>query len=219
LGGWSPPLQSKELSTQIENVASTPPANDPHAEHRRSGSVWHDDPNRIALDRVVAIATERGVVDTYAIAFPKGSTGVYSILSDRNRAFSRTYIHLDQYSGKVLADVRFKNFGFFGKLYTFGIIAHEGQLFGLANQILGLVTALGIITIAVTGLAMAWSRRPKVKLLDSSSPGLFQNSRAAVVIAVGLAVFLPMMAATLLLLLVADFAFARCAAFLRPAAD
>lgn len=203
LGGWSPPLADKALSDRLAHVASTPPVSDPHAEHRRAGMTWHDNPQRITLARVEAIARERNVSDAYAIALPNGPTGVFSILSDRNRAFTRAYLHLDQYSGRVLADVRFKDFGLIGKFYTFGIIAHEGQLFGLANQLLGLLACLGVILLAVTGVAMWWSRRPGDRRPPASAP-LFRVSKGAVVIAVALSLLLPLMAATLVVLLLAD---------------
>ncbi len=205
LGGWSPYLGSKAKAEQAATVASTPPASDPHAEHRRPAGRYVDDPARIPLERVIAIAREQKVTDAYGIALPQNSTGVYSILSDRNRAFSRAYVHLDQYSGKVLADVRFKDFGTMGKFYTFGIIAHEGQLFGLANQLLGLLTCLGIIGLAVTGVAMWWSRRPAGQLAAPAAPALFRNSKGAVAIAVLLSLVLPLMAASLAVLGLLDW--------------
>lgn len=206
LGGWSPYLDSKAKAEQAATVASTPAAAaDPHAEHRAGSGRYVDDPRRIPLERVIALAAERRVTDAYGIALPQSPTGVYSILSDRNRAFSRAYVHLDQYSGRVLADIRFKDFGAMGKFYTFGIIAHEGQLFGLANQLLGLVTCLGIIALAITGIALWWMRRPAGKLAAPAAPGLFRTSKGAVVIAVALAAVLPLMAASLVVLVLLDW--------------
>ncbi|HEU5080995.1 MAG TPA: PepSY domain-containing protein [Opitutaceae bacterium] len=208
LGGWSPYMRDKATAEKLANVASE----DPHAGHHHGGSSVPLDQTvdpahpRISLDKVVAIAAERGVEPGYAIAFPRGERGVYSIFSDRNRAFSRAYIHLDQYSGKVLADVRFKDFGRMAQFYSFGIIAHEGQLFGLTNQILGSVACIGVILLAVTGVMLWWIRRPKGALAAPvSSVRLFGVSRGAVAIAVILAAMLPLMAATLAMLLVGDF--------------
>ena len=215
LGGWSPYLNSKAKAEQAAAVASTPPSADPHAEHRAKARAWQDDPQRISLARVVAIAAERGVTDPYAIALPQGPAGVYSVITDRNLAFSRVYLHLDQYSGQVLADIRYKDFGAMGKFYTFGIIAHEGQLFGLANQLLGLLTCLGIIGLAVTGVAMWWSRRPKGELAAPASSGLLRVSKGAVVIAVLLSALLPLMAASLVVLLGLDFFLNRRLKFLQ----
>lgn len=211
LGGWSPYLKDKATAEKLASVASTPPAPDAHAGHEGhlSAAVVEsvapsDAPPPIGLGRVMTIAAEREVHDAYTIALPRGATGVYSIFSDRNRAFSRAYIHIDQYSGKVLADVRYADFGRIAKFYTFGIIAHEGQLFGLANQLLGLVACLGIILLAATGLLMWRSRKPQGNLGAPAGPALFKVSKAAVVIAVLLAAVLPLMAATLILLLILD---------------
>ena len=207
LGGWSPYLNSKAKAEQAAAVASTLPI-DEHAEHRSGsapGSQLSTLSSQLSLERVMAIAAEHHVTDAYAIALPQGPTGVYSILSDRNRAFTRAYIHLDQYSGKVIADIRYKDFGLGAKFMTYGIIAHEGQLFGLANQLLGLVTCLGIIGLAVTGVMMWWSRRPTGQLAAPVSSGLFKTSKGAVVIAVLLSAVLPLMAASLVVLLLLDW--------------
>ena len=40
-----------------------------------------------------------------------------------------------------------------------GIAAHEGQLFGWPNQLLGLLTAVGLILLCASGLIMWWRRR------------------------------------------------------------
>ena len=223
LGGWSPYLKDKATAQKLETVASTPPAPDPHAEHRAAGKgrgaggSFRDDPAhpRISLDRVIAIAAERHVTDAFAIALPQGTTGVYSIISDRNRAFTRAYIHLDQYSGKILADVRFSDFGLIAKFYSFGIIWHEGQLFGVANQLIGMFTALGVVLLAVTGVAMWWARRPAGAIAAPAAPRLWSVSRSAVFIVVALAALLPLMAATLLLLLAFDRVLSRRLPWLR----
>jgi uncharacterized iron-regulated membrane protein len=229
LGGWSPYMKDKATAQKLEAVASTPPADDPHAEHRAmgggqrrgGGGSFRDDPDhpRIPLERVIAIAAERHVTDAFAIALPQGPTGVYSIITDRNRAFTRAYVHLDQYSGKILADVRFADFGLMAKFYSFGIIWHEGQLFGLLNQLIGVLTALGVVLLSVTGVAMWWSRRPAGALAAPSAPRLWTVSRGAVVIAVALAAILPLMAATLALLLIFDFVFSRRLPWLKTAAN
>ena len=225
LGGWSPYLKDKATAEKVAALASTPPEDDGHAEHRRAlaPQLATQNPelktqNCISLARVMTIAAERRVTDAYAIALPQGPVGVYSILSDRNRAFTRAFIHLDQYSGKILADIRYGDFGRIAKFYSFGIIAHEGQLFGLANQLLGLVACLGIILLAITGVLLWWSRRPAGQLAAPAAPSsLFGASRGAVVIAVLLSALLPLMAASLVVLLLLDRVFTRRLPLLNPA--
>lgn len=187
LGGWSPFLKDKQLSQEVANVASKPS---------------NPCPPPITLENVRAIAEAQHVTDAYAIALPQGATGVFSVLSDRNRAFTRTYLHLDQYSGKVLADVRYKDFGVVAKTFTFGIILHEGQLFGVPNQIAGMLTCLAIILLAVTGLWMWWARRPKGSLGAPTSRGRFPRPLIAVVLVC--AALAPLLAASLAVLALLD---------------
>ena len=207
LVGWSPPLKAG-LAQKIDALASRPAADDPHAEHRAAARDDSESSNSksktpaISLDRVVALAAEHQVPTPYAIALPVGPTGVYSVLSDRNQAFSRTYLHLDQYSGGVLADIRFKDFGYLAQFSLWGIIAHEGQLFGLLNQILGTLAALSVFLLAVSGLIMWWQRRPAGQLAAPVSTASLP--RPVVIGTFALAMLLPLLAASLALLLIFD---------------
>lgn len=42
-----------------------------------------------------------------------------------------------------------------------GVAAHEGQLFGGANQLLGLSTAICLIALSVSAFVLWWRRRPE----------------------------------------------------------
>ena len=39
-----------------------------------------------------------------------------------------------------------------------GVAAHEGQLFGLFNQLLGLFTAIGLLLLSVSAVILWWRR-------------------------------------------------------------
>ncbi len=204
LTGWSPPLKAG-LADKIDRLASLP-GDDPHAEHRRMAGVSEaeakDTPPSIPLDRVIALAEEHHIAQPYAVAFPIGATGVFSAITDRNFAFQRSYLHLDRYSGRVLAEVRYRDFGWLAQLSLWAIIAHEGQLFGLANQILGTLAALGVFLLAATGLAMWWQRRPREARAEASRP---QSLPRPVLIGVlALAAFLPLLAATFVIALLVE---------------
>lgn len=209
LTGWSPPLKSG-LAEKIDALASAPPAADEHAGHHdhaapaRSSAPLPDGPfeHALPLDAIVAFAREHRVPEPFAVALPVGPTGVYSVLSDRNQPFNRVYLHLDQYSGRILADVRFKDFGHLAQFFSWGIIAHEGRLFGLANQILGTLAALGVVLLGASGLVLWWQRRPPgqraAPVSDSSLP------RPVLLGTFALAALLPLLAASLALLWLAD---------------
>ena len=213
--GWSPTLKAG-LTEKIDHLASTPPAaghagHHPGATASAPGALLPHGPyeHALPLERVLALARENHVPEPFAIGLPVGPAGVYSAISDRARPFRRTFLHLDQYSGKVLAEVRFKDFGYLAQFFSWGIVAHEGRLFGLANQILGTLAAAGVVLLAGSGLVMWWLRRPGAELAAPAAPALFRVSKGAVVIAVLFALLLPLMAASLVLLLGLDLLFGR----------
>jgi uncharacterized iron-regulated membrane protein len=74
-----------------------------------------------------------------------------------------------------------------------GIAAHEGQLFGPFNQILGLITAFGLILLSTSAVILWWRRR-NVGLLGAPVPtGRPRWTFALVAAIVALAVYLPAM--------------------------
>lgn len=86
----------------------------------------------------------------------------------------------------------------------YGIAWHEGQLFGLANQLTGVATALALFTLAISGFLM-WRRRKPDGALGappvSRDPATLKRVAALVLI---LAALLPLLAASLILLWVAE---------------
>ncbi len=96
----------------------------------------------LTLDEVNHIASNEGVNKPYTLSLPADETGVYTI-SNLHTPSELATLHVDQYSGAILSDVRFSDFSFGAKLVEGGIALHEGRLFGLANQIIGLIVCIG----------------------------------------------------------------------------
>lgn len=63
-------------------------------------------------------------------------------------------------SAHVVDVVRFSDYPFMAKMARWGIDAHSGSLFGLANQLVLLALAAGIVASTVWGYRMWWQRRP-----------------------------------------------------------
>ena len=109
-------------------------------------------------------------------------------------------------SGEIVSREDFKDKHLIDKVVSTGIAAHEGQLFGWPNQLLGLLTAIGLVLLSVSGVIMWWRRRdqgvlgaPKVMLSPRLSFGL-------VVLVVLFGVYLPLFGASLVFVLLAEFA-------------
>jgi uncharacterized iron-regulated membrane protein len=69
-------------------------------------------------------------------------------------------ISVDPGTGAVTDRVNFADWPFLAKLTEWAIGAHMGILFGIPNQILLALTAIGLITVVVRGYVMWWQRRP-----------------------------------------------------------
>ena len=68
-------------------------------------------------------------------------------------------VHVDQFTGHILADVAFADYSVYGKAMAVGIAFHEGDL-GWWNVALNTAYCLGVIFLAVSGAVLWWKRRP-----------------------------------------------------------
>jgi uncharacterized iron-regulated membrane protein len=193
-------LNSSARQTVAWAVEKTPlPASDPHAAHKAAaaeGAV----PGlaQIALQQVVDSASARGVQPGYSISLPKGETGVYSVALFANDPRHDATLHLDQYSGAVLADVRWQDYGTVARVVETGVVLHEGKLFGLANQLLMLGVCLLVLLSAFSGLLIWWQRRPQGSLGVPPLRHDLPRWKAAVVIMLLLGAAFPLVGASLL---------------------
>lgn len=118
----------------------------------------------VNLDTVAAFARSIGFDEQFRINLPGDGKGVYTISADSMDADTtdpmgdRT-VHIDQYTGRILADVRFADYSLPGKAMAVGIALHEATM-GWWNTLLNTVFCLSVIFVAISGLVMWWKRRP-----------------------------------------------------------
>jgi uncharacterized iron-regulated membrane protein len=118
----------------------------------------------IGLDRAMAAAEGLGITPGFEMTVPADGAGVYTAaIFPEDLARVRT-IHLDQYTGRPLVDIGYKDYGSLAKLTELGINIHMGQEFGLANQLLMLATCLAIILMSVAAVVMWLKRRPSGRM-------------------------------------------------------
>jgi uncharacterized iron-regulated membrane protein len=87
---------------------------------------------------------------------------------------------------------------------AYGVAFHEGALFGWPNQVLGVIAALGVVMLSVTGGVMWWKRRTKGRVGVPPMPADRRIAVGVIVLIVALALLLPMAGATLLAVVVLD---------------
>lgn len=159
---------------------------------------------KLTVQEIAAIADKQHVQLPYTISLPHGETGVYTITTAHARPGDNATLHIDQYSGAVLTDVRFADYGFMAKAITLGIALHEGQLFGWPNQLLGLLTALGVMLLAVSSYFMWRKRKPEGKL---GAPTKATNRKASLGVLLIVLVFgaiMPLVGASIVIVLLLD---------------
>lgn len=118
----------------------------------------------MTFETVARFARDIGLTGRYQIYFPKGETGVWTINQDSmsydspSPTADRT-IHIDRYSGKVLADIRLADYNAFGKFMAISIAFHMGTM-GWWSVALNVVFCLAVIFLCISGYVMWWKRRP-----------------------------------------------------------
>lgn len=120
----------------------------------------------------------------------------------QNRPLARS-VNFDPVTGEVVARQGFGDKHPIDRVIGYGIAWHEGQLFGWINQAIGVLTALALMTLAVSGVVMWWRRRPGGAL---GAPPRPSTAKLRVVAAITLvaALLLPMLALSLVLLFLLD---------------
>ncbi len=114
----------------------------------------------VSLDTLVQIAHDRIPGAEPKITYPYDHKHAVVILWPAPHPSDSAYIHVDAYSGQVIHDFRWKDFGLFGKAVSCGIALHQGTLFGLGNQAMNIGVALSVMLLAISGFGMWWLRKP-----------------------------------------------------------
>jgi uncharacterized iron-regulated membrane protein len=193
----------------------------PHAPHAQDAAVnsatpWamakmdvpasHDSSRSqpIDIDQAAAILRRLGVASDATLALPDGPKGAYVATSRPDRVEDTRIVYLDQYSGAVLGDVRFNDWGPVGKAIEWGIAVHQGQEYGTANRYLMLAGCIAIVLLAVSSFTMWWKRRPKGSLGVPPSPAQSGALRGLLAIMIAVGILFPLVGVSLLLAVAID---------------
>lgn len=161
----------------------------------------------VDLDAVVAVAQAQGAPPGYSITLPTGETGVYTVSAFPNDPRQEVTMHIDQYSGEVLADVRWQDYGLVPKAVEMGVAIHMGKFFGLPNQLLMLVGVLCAMLLSVTGAMLWWQRRPSGSGLLGAPPlpPYTENWRVPLAIVAVMGLAFPLVGLSLVVVLLLDY--------------
>jgi len=171
--GWAGPGQEWFVTLQSSSTV----ANSEKAQALfDSESLWEisDTGNKMGIDTRLLHSVPMGVIvekisnevlnhPIYLLP-PKSELGVWTVRSMPQQRANRATLHFDQYSGEELMRIEFTDHHPVQRFISHGISLHEGALFGVLNQVLVLITALGAIFISSLGVVAWWRRRPQGRL-------------------------------------------------------
>ncbi|KTR09787.1 PepSY-associated TM helix domain-containing protein [Curtobacterium luteum] len=119
-------------------------------------------------------------------------------------------VAVDARDAQVVSEVRWADYPLMAKAAKLGVNTHMGVLFGVANQIVLVLAALGIAAMVVFGYVMWWQRRP-AGARTATAPAAGALARApgwgvalVALVAALLGALLPTVGITLLLFLLVD---------------
>ncbi|WP_394199715.1 PepSY-associated TM helix domain-containing protein [Litoreibacter albidus] len=118
----------------------------------------------VTIDSIDALARQIGFDARYQLNVPNGDTGVWtlsrdSMNTDSTDPMSDRTVHVDQHSGKILADVKYEDYAWGGKAMAVGVALHTGTL-GLWSVLANTLVCLSVIFLCVSAVVMWWKRRP-----------------------------------------------------------
>jgi uncharacterized iron-regulated membrane protein len=192
---------------------------DPHASHDHGAmqAAGAGDYDLSRLDELVhhavaqqipwpAMVLAPGAPPHFGPASPNWTLTSYT--QNRPLGISITY---DVHTGAQLSREAFADLHPVDRAVGYGLAWHEGALFGGTNQLIGVLTATTLVTMSVTGFLMWRRRRPSGALGAPALPADRRKPRFVLFATLLLALLLPLLAASLLLLWLIDLLLPRLA--------
>ncbi|MEM7463936.1 MAG: PepSY domain-containing protein [Pseudomonadota bacterium] len=168
---------------------------------------------KLNLNSIDGLARTIGFDGRYQLNLPGGETGVWtlsqdSMSTDSTDPMSDRTVHIDQYSGKILADVRYEDYSRAGKAMAVGIALHMGTL-GLWSVLANTVVCLSVLLLCASSIVMWWKRRPSgsIRLAAPPLPRDMPLWQGAVIIGLAVSMAFPLAGITLVSVMTLDYLF------------
>jgi uncharacterized iron-regulated membrane protein len=191
---------------------------DEHAEHRKggehSGHAGHGAMRKpiAGFDEIAAQVLPLRLADPVLISPPSSKRPNWVARSDAQNRPLRTTLEFDPQTFEQVKESLFSERPIIDRIIGVGVAAHEGQLFGWFNQLLGLLTAIGYLVLVISSALMWWRRRPQGAL--GAPPALASAPKLApfvIALIILFGVFLPTLGVSLLFVLGLEWSIRRLA--------
>ncbi|WP_282602156.1 PepSY domain-containing protein [Paracoccus sp. PARArs4] len=192
----------KEVPWTLEQAPLPASGSDTGGDLRATGA--------LNIDTIDRFARQIGFEGRYQLNIPRRPDAVWTISrdsmsTDSRDPFSDRTVHVDRYSGRVLADMRFADYPVAGQAMAAGIALHMGTL-GWWSVIANTAFCLGVIFLCVSGAVMWWMRRPSgsLRLVAPPMPHAMPMWRGAVVVGAVIGLAFPLAGLTFAAVLILD---------------
>jgi uncharacterized iron-regulated membrane protein len=175
----------------------------------QAGAAGLPESQPVDLDTVAAFASSIAFSEQFRINVPQDETGVHTVTADSmdgdtNDPTGDRTVHIDQYTGRVLAEVGFRDYSLPGKAMAVGIALHQGNV-GPLNTALNLVFCLFVLFMCASGVVMWWKRRPAWRLGAPLYPRDYRAPAVILVVALAVCIAFPLTGLAVLLFAAVDF--------------
>ncbi len=164
----------------------------------------------VTIDSVDQLARAIGFDARYQVNLPSGEAGVWtlsrdSMSTDSTAPTTDRTVHIDQYTGAILADLRYADYSLAGKAMAVGIALHMGTL-GLWSVLANSLVCLSVMVLCISSVVMWWARRPvgAGRLAAPPMPREMPLWQGAVLVGLGVSMAFPMAGIAILVTLVLD---------------
>jgi uncharacterized iron-regulated membrane protein len=145
-----------------------------------------------ALGIIVPRARALGLAGPVEISPPTAPGNIWSVKANAENRTLRADIAMDGATGAVVSRKDFAQRPWIDRAVGYGVASHEGVLFGWVNQLLGLMTVLGLILLALSSIVLWWRRRPGGALGAPGAQGVIRHSWLLVGLTILLAFLVPL---------------------------
>ena len=159
---------------------------------------------KVSLNTMVTNAQQLQFAHPVLVTPPSQQSTHWSVKSNSQNRPLRSDAYFDAQTGALINQQTFSQRHVIDRAIGIGIASHEGQLFGWFNQLLGLLTALGLVIMSVAGFMMWRKRAPQGALGAPPAMPEAKVSVGFVVIILVAALLLPVLGASLIIIVLLE---------------
>ncbi len=170
-----------------------------HAHHMAGGPDAYK-----PLDQMIAVVAPLQLANPVLISPPLDQSGNWTAKSDTQDRPLRVDLVLDPTTGAILTRTDFRSRPRLDRVIGTGVAAHEGQLFGVANQLVSLFTAIGLVTLSLSGFIM-WRRRRPDGVLGAPVPlRRIRLSWGLIAVLIIFGIYMPLLGGSMILVVLVE---------------